>query len=209
MGYYEPLLIYWLEAVVIGGYTVLRLLVAGTLSERPLGALSQWIGWSSLASRLLFTLFGTGFFAVKFGGLALAVGLFVITLPATLAPTDGSAAAQVMAGLRAAGRGVAIAVGLLVLSHGYSFVRNFLVGREYARLSIVGLIFYPYVRMSLVALVLGLGFLLAHVLPRVGATTAFVVTMVLAKLAADAVTHRMEHRRLASRANALRAVSKE
>lgn len=198
-GYYEALLVYWLEAIVIGGYNVLRLLVVGMLSDRPLGALSRWVGFSSGASRLMFTLFGTGFFVFKFAAFALAVGVLVIALPAALPPPGGGGGAEVAEGVRAAGPGVAIAVGFLLLSHGYSFVHNFLMNREYASLSIVGLIFYPYARMILVALVLGLGFVVAQALPAVAATTAFVVALVLVKLAADGATHRFEHQRLSTR----------
>jgi hypothetical protein len=199
-GYYETLLIYWLEAVVIGGYNVLRLLVVGLRGEQPLGAwLSRSVGMTP-GARLFVTLLGTGFFVVKFGGFALVVGLFVITLPATFVTAGESGGAAVFRGLEAAGPGVAVAVGLLILSHGISFVRNFLLGREYARLSVVGLIFWPYARMALVALVLGLGLLIAGLRPGLQGTTTFAVVMVLAKLAADVVSHLTEHRWLGARA---------
>lgn len=45
-GYYETLLIYWLEAVIIGGFNVLRLLV-GASPARP-ASLSRW--WCSRPS---------------------------------------------------------------------------------------------------------------------------------------------------------------
>jgi hypothetical protein len=107
-----------------------------------------------------------------------------------------------MEGVRAAGPGVAMAVAVLIVSHGFSFTRNFLLGREFARLSVVGLIFWPYARMFLVALVLSLGLVLAKLRPGVGGTTAFAVLMVLIKLAADAVTHLWEHRSFTSRGEA-------
>ena len=84
-------------------------------------------------------------------------------------------------------------------SHGFSFVRNFLLEREYARLSIFGLIFWPYARLSLVALILGLGLELARLQGAIASTTAFAVAMVPVKIAADAATHLVEHRWLASR----------
>jgi hypothetical protein len=66
----------------------------------------------------------------------------------------------------------------LCLSHGVSFVRNFLVGREYVRLNIVGLVFWPYARMSLVGAVLLLGVAAARLVPTLGGMTAFAVVMV-------------------------------
>ena len=74
-----------------------------------------------------------------------------------------------------------------------SFVRDFVVGREYQRLTIMSLVFRPYARMSLVAGVLLLGVLAARLLPGLGRETAFAVVMVLLKLGADAVSHSLEH----------------
>jgi hypothetical protein len=91
-----------------------------------------------------------------------------------------------------------VAAGVLCLSHGVSFVRNFLVGREYDRLDILGLAFWPYARMSLVGGVLLLGIAVARLLPDLGRQTAFAAVMVLLKLGADAVSHSLEHRRLMS-----------
>ena len=196
-GYYETLLVYWLEAVTIGAYNVLRLLVVGLFGQRPFGAwLSRRVGLSS-GARLAFTLFGTAFFVIKFAGFALGVGVLVVGLPAFLSRGSGGGAAHVFAGLHAAGPAVGLAVGALVLSHGFSFMRNFLLGREYARLSVFGLIFWPYARLSLVVLVLGLGLVLARTQRTIADTTAFAVALVLVKLAADAATHVMEHRWLA------------
>jgi len=195
-GYYETLLIYWLEAVVIGGYNVLRLFVVGLFGEQPFGAwISRWVGFSSWGSRLFYTVLGTGFFAFQFTGFALGVGLFVTTLPTWLARAGGAeSSGHALEGLRAVGPGVAFGIGVLVLSHGFSFVRNFLLGREYVRRSVVGLIFWPYARMALVAFVLGLGLAAASLQPGLGSTTVFAVVMVLVKLAVDAMTHLWERR---------------
>ena len=85
-----------------------------------------------------------------------------------------------------------------LLSHGVSFVRNFLIGREYDRVDVLRLAFWPYARMSLVAVTLLLGIGVARLLPGVGRHVAFAGVMVLLKLAADAVSHRFEHHWLAA-----------
>jgi hypothetical protein len=100
--------------------------------------------------------------------------------------------------LRAAGPGLLLATGALCLSHGVSLVRNFLMGREYDRLNIVGLVFLPYARMSLVAMVLLLGVGVAGVIPGLGRETAFALAMVLLKLLADLASHRLEHQWLST-----------
>lgn len=197
-GYYETILIFWCEALIIGAYNVLRLLLVGFFGDRPLGeTVSRYVEFSP-GFRVLATVVGTGFFAFKFGTFALGVGLLVVALPAFSAP-EGSGGGRVFAGLQAAGPGVAAAVAALVLSHGVSFVRNFMIGREYRRVTLVELIFLPYLRMGLVAIVLTLGLVAVRFLPGLGSATPFAVVMVLGKLAADWVSHTVEHARIGAR----------
>ena len=191
-GYYETILIFWCEALIIGAFNVLRLLTVGLFGERPLGeTVSRYVEFSP-GFRVLATAVGTAFFACKFGMFALGVGLLVLALPAFPAP-PGSGGSRVFAGLTAAGPGVAAAVAGLVLSHGVSFVRNFVIGREYRRVTLLELIFLPYLRMGLVAIVLAAGLVAIRLLPGWANATLFAVVMILAKLAADCVSHTVEH----------------
>lgn len=106
---YETILIFWCEALIIGAYNVLRLLLVGLLGERPLGeTVARWVEFSP-GFRVLATAVGTAFFACKFGMFALGVGLLVVALPAFSAP-PGSGGSRVFMGLTAAGPGVAAAV---------------------------------------------------------------------------------------------------
>jgi hypothetical protein len=196
-GYYETIMIYWCEGLIIGGYNVLRLLVVGLFGAQPFGAwVARWVDFGGLLNRALYTAVGIACFVAKFGAFALGVGFLVMALPAFLSDGGNASDARVLKGLSAVGPGVATAVAALLLSHGVSFVRNFLVGREYARLNVLGLIFWPYVRMSVVCVVLTLGLILSRVQRGLAPTTAFAVAMVLVKLVADAVTHSFEHRRI-------------
>jgi hypothetical protein len=106
---------------------------------------------------------------------------------------DSEGGRSIHRALSAAGPGLLAATGALCLSHGVSFVRNFLLDREYDRLSIVSLVFAPYMRMSLVGAVLLLGIAFARLMPALGRETAFAMVMVLFKLLADAVSHTLEH----------------
>lgn len=191
-GYYETILIFWCEALIIGAYNVLRLIVVGLCGDRPLGeTMSRWVEFSP-GFRVLATAVGTAFFAFKFGMFSLGVGLLVVALPAFSAP-QGSGGSRVFAGLSAAGPGVAAAVAGLVLSHGVSFVRNFVIGREYQRMTLFELIVLPYLRMGLVAMMLAAGLVAVRLLPGWANATPFAVVMVLGKLAADFVSHTVEH----------------
>jgi hypothetical protein len=88
-GYYDTLLIYWGEVVILGLYNVLRLMVVGVFGAAPLGdRVARWVDLGSRLNRLIYTAIGVGFFVVKFGGFALVIGLFVVLLPAALTP-DG------------------------------------------------------------------------------------------------------------------------
>src|SRR5918994_5810014 len=75
-GYYEILLIYWTEVVILGGYNVLRLMVVGVFGAAPLGTrVAQWVDLGSRLNRFVFTVIGVGFFVFKFGAFALGIGV--------------------------------------------------------------------------------------------------------------------------------------
>ena len=198
-GFYEVMLIYWAEVVILGFYNVLRMLVVGVAGAQPLGAwAARWVDFGSALNRLALTGVGVGFFLVKFGGFALAIGLFVLLLPALLSDEANTSGVSLHRALMAAGPGFLTAAGALCLSHGVSFVRNFLAGREYDRVDVLRLAFWPYARMSLVAVTLLLGIGIARLLPGLGRHVAFAGVMVLFKLAADAASHLFEHYQLAA-----------
>ncbi len=197
-GYYETLLIFWTEVAVLGGYNVLRMLVVGVFGAEPLGSwAARWVDLGTRLTRLLVTLFGIIFFIFKFGGFALGIGLFVLLLPAMLAPAGQAGGISIHRALHAAGPGLLTASAMLCLSHGISFIKNFLLDREYDRVSIGSLMFWPYARMSLVGGVLLAGIVIARMVPGLDSATSFAVVMVLLKLLADALSHGLEHAWLA------------
>lgn len=195
-GYHQALLIFWFEALIIGGYNVLRLLVVGLFGDQPFGA---WLGRAisvSFGSRVFGTLIGTAFFVVKFGALALSAGFWILAMPAYFDSPGSPPADRVMDALSEAGPGLGIAVGALVASHGVSFLWNFLWKREFAAQTVVGLVFWPYVRMALVLAVVIGGVFYVNLNPGLEAAPAMVTLFFLVKTIADAVTHVWEHRLL-------------
>jgi hypothetical protein len=192
--YYETLLIYWTEVAVLGGYNVLRMLVVGVFGAEPLGSwAARWVDLGSRLNRFIYTVIGIGFFLLKFGAFAFGVGLFVLLSPALFTPQGESAGVSIHRALVAAGPGLFFATGTICLSHGISFVGNFLIGREYDRTNLASLFLLPYARMSLVAAVLLAGIAATRQIPSLAGSTAFAVVMVLLKLLADAITHILEH----------------
>ena len=192
-GYYEIIIVYWCEAIIIGGYNMARMVVLALAGE-PFG---KWIDAGGVGNRLILLVFVLGFFVAKFGGFALGMGLLVAMVPAFLGQAHDAGAREIWHGLRAVGGGVAIAAAVLFVSHGISFVMNYLVRREYENTNLLVLLFWPYVRMSLVVAVLAAGLVAAALFPALDTSTTFGVVIVLVKLAADLLMHRIEHAWLA------------
>ena len=204
-GYHQALLIFWFEALIIGGYNVLRLLVVCLFGAQPFAAwLSRTVSVSA-GDRILGTVIGTGFFVVKFGAFALATGLWIVALPAYFDAPGSRPADRVTEALSDASTGLGIAIGALVVSHGVSFVLNFLWKREFATQTVVGLVFWPYVRMALVLAVVIGGMFYVNLNPGLEAAPTMVALFFLVKTTVDAVTHVWEHRSFAPRKAAPRA----
>jgi hypothetical protein len=85
---------------------------------------------------------------------------------------------------------------------GISFVMNYLVRREYENANLFVLLFWPYVRMSLVMTALAAGLVVAALIPALDTSSAFGVAVVLVKTAADLVMHQVEHAMLARKTTA-------
>lgn len=192
-GFYEIIIVYWFEAVIIGGYNMARMVVTA-LAGKPFG---NQIDAGSLPTRFFWLLIVLGFFVVKFGGFALGTGLLVAGVPAFLGQTHDGGAREIWHGLRAVGGSVAAAVAVLFISHGISFLMNFLVRREYENANLLVLLFWPYVRMSLVMAALAAGLVAAAQVPALDTSTTFGVALVLVKLTADVIMHQIEHAWLA------------
>ncbi|MEJ2722561.1 MAG: DUF6498-containing protein [bacterium] len=191
-GYYSVILIYWFEAMIIGVYGLARMCVACWFGN-PLG---KWIGMKDGASRFMLSLFLGWFYIVKFGGVAVGMGLLVALTPGFLTGDDGGDGLRAIAiGLENVGASALIAAAMFFVSHGVSFVYNFIGHNEYRHSNAIALLFRPYLRMVLVLVVLAGGFGAAFAFPELHRTTAFAAGIVLIKLLADVVSHYIEHGR--------------
>lgn len=174
------ILLYWLENVVVGGFNVLRMLVA-----EP-GEPAAWIA----------KVFMIPFFCVHFGMFTLIHGMFVFDLfgkYAGLAPVHSSwlSASQVLAAIRVTH--IEYAVAALLLSHGISFVHNYVMGGEYRTAGLTTLMSQPYSRVVILHLVvLGGGALVAAL----GSPVPALLVLVLLKTVVDLAAHRKERVKL-------------
>jgi hypothetical protein len=187
--YYAPVLIFWCETIVIALYNVVKMFVVG-IAGNPFG---KWVGFDSLASAVVWTSVLVVFFVVKFGVVALGAGLLVLLLPAVLGPgTDGFA---VMEALTEVAPAVATGVVLLVISHGISFVRNFVLKREYERTNALVLLVWPYARSLWIGVAILTGVVAGELIPGASCSMIFLLVLILFKLAGDVASHLHEHSR--------------
>lgn len=176
----DVVLLYWIENLVIGLFNVLRILAA-----QPEGA-----GRGLLAGKIALA----GFFFVHYGGFCAAHGVFL----AALFPVTGPGGAKlgidaiVLDMLREPG--LLAAVAALAVSHGYSFVRNYLGRGEYRRVDVGRLMMRPYGRIVVVHVFVIAGGMLVQGLH---APLAALVLFVVLKTAIDYGMHRRERSLLA------------
>lgn len=170
------LLLFWCENVVIGLYGIARQIVAGN-ADSPAGGLFMPL-----------------FFLAHYGGfmlghLTVLFAIFSDTLEQAGKPTEPLAYFESVPG-----RLFWLPVAAMFVSHGWSFVENFMGNREHERLTPSQAMTLPYRRMMIthVALLAG-GFLLEIT----GQPIAGLVLLILMKIALDLTFHKQEHRRLA------------
>jgi hypothetical protein len=179
-------ILYWSENLVLGFYTLAKMLVVS-----PLGGL------------------GTGlFFSVHYGGFCAVHGLFILTLlvddQIDPMPDDPwpvflvfpqllfNVVRQV---LSFAPPEWLFAFACLVFSHGISFVFNFLLAGERDRQSVKDLMGSPYGRIVVLHLAVILG---GFGIMALGEPVAMLVALIALKLGLDIKLHLREHKRIAA-----------
>ncbi len=173
------LALYWAESAVVGFYTVLKMATCRT--EQPVRTPKAFL---------------IPFFVVHFGIFMLVHGGFVLVIAAATARGGFTGAEVEVRPGAVAGSvmdlvgGAVIAVLALVISHGFSFVVNYLGRGENRRLSLHQLMFQPYRRIVVMHLTLMAGCVIAVFL---GAPPLVVAILVAVKTAADLRQHLREH----------------
>ncbi|MGB5721913.1 MAG: DUF6498-containing protein [Woeseiaceae bacterium] len=169
------LLLFWCENVIIGLFGIARLVVAATNDTLREG----------LFLPLFFLVHYGGF---MFGHFMVLFGMYSGSFEAFGNPTQPEDYYRlILDNLNW------VAVAALFISHGWSFIENYMGGNEYERLSPMQAMGLPYKRMFIthIALILGGFFLIKNGQPLVG-----LIILVLMKIALDIVFHQKEHRKL-------------
>lgn len=169
------LLLFWCENVIIGVFGIARLIVASDTENAGEG------------------LFLPAFFLIHYGGFMFGHFMLLFAMYSSHAAGAGQSAepadyySMVIENLNW------IAVVALFISHGWSFVENYMGKREYENLRPGAAMALPYRRVMIthVALLAGGFFLVERGQPLVG-----LVLLVLLKIILDVTFHRREHSRL-------------
>lgn len=170
---FSVMFLYWAENAVIGGYNVLKILLAQG-GGRP----AHWLARVPLAF----------FFAMHYGIFWFVHGVFVFVL----------FGGQGMRGLNLS-RSVQITpdlwsvLGLLILSHGISFTNNFIGRREFMTVTPQEQMMQPYTRVVILHVVVLVGGFLVMLL---GQPLPALVLLVVLKTGFDLNAHLREHGRI-------------
>lgn len=172
------ILLFWLENVVVGLFNVLRML--WVKPSQP----TQWLA----------KIFMVPFFIFHYGMFTLVHGVFVLALFGERY-LEGNTLLQGSAVRHAAADyGLGIFVFALVVSHGYSFVWNYVRGGEFRSVTLGTLMHRPYGRVIIMHVVIIIGGLLVMTFD---SPPLALVLLIVLKTGLDLLAHLSEHRKLA------------
>ena len=170
---YPLLLFFWTENLVIGFYTVLKMLVASGDNATP-----------------AVKLFAIPFFCLHYGIFTLVHGVFVVALFGGILADDTITSGTLMQ------QSIEYQLfwGMLVLmgSHGLSFFQNYIGKNEYRKVELTALMSQPYGRVVILHVTIIIGGFLAMLL---GAPVAALLFLIVLKIVIDITTHLREHRK--------------
>ena len=187
------LIIYWLENGIYGLFNVLKMRKAEGSDESAVAAAEtrrqlntfRMNGRSPNGSSKAVLI---PFFIMHYGIFWVVHGLFVLTLPLfALTGTDG----EPDFGTTLNPLAIVFVLVCLFISHGVSYVFNYIGRGEYLRTTAAAQMFAPYGRLVVMHVTVIIG---AMAISVTGAPAAAIVVLVLLKIALDLGLHLAEHR---------------
>lgn len=178
------MLLFWMENVVVGGFTILKMLIA-------MGGTGGSVGRILQAGANLFT---CAFFAIHYGMFCAVHGIFVVFMFGGKELTQGfrgglTELPGVVADL--AGRNTLIlALAALVASHGISFYMHYLKPRAYEEADARQIMGEPYKRVVILHVVILFGGIAAQA---TGSGVVPLLLLIALKTGVDLTSHKREH----------------
>jgi hypothetical protein len=191
LGYAEILLLYWAETVVIGVLNIPKLIIVA-LFARHLDTVDDA---AAAGNRLIAVLVALLFYVTIFALVWMLLFMGIIALPTLLQHADRAAGLAVERRPHPDETMLVVAIAVLALSHVFSFVVNFLLGREFRGASLVAIAVQPILRTALIIGIMALGLGVAFALPGVSRSAMFALVVIVLKTAADLHAHLAERRR--------------
>lgn len=165
--------LYCSENIVIGFYTILKMAFVAVLQHSDRHGLK-------LADRLSIFLFTIPFFILHYGGFTAVHFAFICAI--------FNKSERVLLEVANLSTEIKIAFMALFISHGVSFVRNYVLKREFASVQIENLMFSPYGRVFLTQIVVLIGGILTP--------ASLLVILVVLKTSLDLTFHRLGHKKI-------------
>ncbi|MBM4041541.1 MAG: hypothetical protein FJ290_23825 [Planctomycetes bacterium] len=178
-------ILYWAENVIIAAYTILKIPFAHCSSNED-----RFLRFG-----------GIPFFVVHYGVFCMVHCFFIMALTKWGSPMVGTPADLVAIALR---KGLGWSLAALIVSHGISFVENYIVGKEYLAVGPQQLMTAPYGRVVLLHVTILMG---AMPVMALGSPAPLVAILVALKTVVDLWLHRRSHAKLRRKDN--RGVSDE
>jgi hypothetical protein len=175
----QVVFLYWMENLVIGGFNVLRI-----LSFKPPGASRD-----EAAGMLLGKLALGAFFLAHYGGFCYGHGEFLAAMFGRDAGGNHLTVGGMLAGMLSQPFTILCLAALLV-SHGWSFFRNYLGRGEYQELDVGQMMFAPYKRIVVTHLFIIFG---GFAMTALKSQLLPMLVFIAVKTAADLYYHRQEH----------------
>lgn len=173
---FSVVFLFWIENVIVGLFNVLRMVWVERGAER-----------APVAKIVLIP-----FFVFHYGMFTLVHGVFVFAMFGRVAAQSGFPTVENVTDVIVEYH-LWVAVLVLALSHGYSFVRNYVAGQEYRHVTLRQLMAQPYGRIMVLHLTILGGGLLVMALQLPAVAVAILVGL---KVSIDVRAHLREHRKL-------------
>jgi hypothetical protein len=163
------MVLYWFENVIIGFYNALKMAKAeGKTPQSKLYSGNKAVTLAQKSSLILF-------FIVHFGMFTFGHGVFVFVFFGRDLPALSSLLPAALC---------------LFVSHGISYVYNFIRNQEYKRVAFQDLFFQPYKRILIMHITIVIGAFIAFQLEQ---PTFFLILLIFLKIVVDILSHKKEH----------------
>ena len=183
---FAVLALFWVESAVVGFFNILRIALARQFPKEMQDNLeAAAVSVPAKAALGMLKLFLIPFFIVHYGMFMMGHAVFLVAFFLT----DGSGTAGL--GNALAEPTMLIAIGSLFVSHGISFVTNYIGLGEYKTASPQQLMAQPYKRIFVMHLAIIFG---AFFVTAVGSSLAVLVILIVLKIGIDLVSHVREHK---------------